>query len=158
MYILIRGKFLKELCFILKGLKGWIFMFRKLEFRMKDVPVFSVFFKSFASTLITYLCCFYLTVFFIWLNSLSREKVIKLHVELKVIVFKIFLPWYLGLILNRLQWTTQPTWSRWPDFIFFISTLQVTYASVSMFKNQTQTNTITPNCYNVTILHTSYIT
>lgn len=33
-----------------------------------------------------------------WLNSLSREKVIKLHVELKVIVFKIFyrdiLVWY----------------------------------------------------------------
>lgn len=65
-------------------------MFWKLEFRMKDVPVFSVFFKSFVSTHITYLCCFLFDWFFLWLNSLSREKVIKLHVELKVIVFKIF--------------------------------------------------------------------
>lgn len=68
-------------------------MFWKLEFRMKDVPVFSVFFKSHNLSLLFLFDCF-----FIWLNSLSREKVIKLHVELKVIVFKIFyrdiLVWY----------------------------------------------------------------
>lgn len=156
MYILIRGKFLKELCFILKGHEGWNFMFRKLEFRMKDVPVFSVFFKSFASTLITYLCCFYLTVFYM-IELIISWKSYQITCRTQSNCIWDFLPWYLGLILNRLQWTTQPTWSRWPDFFFFISTLQVTYASVSMFKNQTQTNTITPNCYNVTILHTLII-
>lgn len=98
MYILIRGKFFKEFCFIFKGYEGWIFMFRKFEFWMKDVLVFLVFFKFFVLIFIIYFCCFYLIVFFIWLNLLFCEKVIKLYVEFKVIVFEIFycdiLVWY----------------------------------------------------------------